>query len=407
MRILILTQHFTPEITAAVNRLHPFAELLAARGNEVRVLSAVPNHPQGVIQDGFRGKVSARRQLDGFEVRHVWVWTSPKKSVARRLGFYASFAAMATLAGSLMRRPDVILASSPPLPVAAAARAVAVRHRVPWVMDVRDLWPEVAVVLGELTNKRMIDAANRLERQLYASAAAIVTVTDSFADDIAARTEDRSKISVVRNGTTQAWLDAAGIEARRAELGMPEERFVWTYAGNVGIAQGLEAAIDAAARLDEGFQLLVIGGGPMLESMKRRAEALPAGRVVFRDLMEPALAARYLRASDASLVPLASRPELAGFVPSKLYDCCAVGRPVILAAAGEARQLAEAASAAYLVPPGDAGALAAALRTLRDDAGLRQRLSDGGRAFAAEYLRERQIEGLETVLRDAANHRTG
>ncbi|MGH2980615.1 MAG: glycosyltransferase, partial [Solirubrobacterales bacterium] len=159
--------------------------------------------------------------------------------------------------------------------------------------------------------------------------------------------------------------------------------------------------VQAAALLDDRFQLRIVGRGPRLEVVKELAEGLPPGRVVFGDLVEPELAARYLRASDATLVPLAPRPELAKFVPSKLFDCCAVGRPVILAAAGEARQLADAAGAVRAVPPGDAEALARAVRELRDDPAAADRLGERGTSFAAEHLRERQIERLEQVLRDA------
>jgi glycosyltransferase involved in cell wall biosynthesis len=402
MRVLILTQHFTPEITAARSRLHPIAELLAERGNDVEVLTAVPNHPEGVIQSEFRGSIVARREFDGFQVRYVWVKVSPQKTTRNRLMLYGSYAVMATLAGFTSHRPDVILASSPPLPVAAAARVVALRHRVPWVMDVRDLWPEVAVVLGELTNPLMIRASERLERSLYSSAAAIVTVTDAFRRDIAAKIGDDSKISLVRNGTTPMWLETGAFEVDRAKLGLPTDRFLWTYAGNVGIAQGLETAIDAAAELDDGYQLMIIGSGPTLDRIKKRAEGLPPGRVVFHGLVQPAGAARFLRASDATLVPLAARAEMAKVIPSKLFDCCAVGRPVILAADGEARDLGVEAEAVYPVPPGDSGALAAAVRTLKGDAALRERLSQQGMAFAAEYVREGQIERLEQILRDAA-----
>src|SRR4051794_5123930 len=121
MRILILTQHFAPEITAARSRLQPFAELLAAAGHEVQVLTAVPNHPEGVIQEEYRGKRVIDREMDGYRVRYVWVSASPQKTMRTRLKLYGSFAAMATLGGMTLERPDVILATSPPLPVAAAA----------------------------------------------------------------------------------------------------------------------------------------------------------------------------------------------------------------------------------------------------------------------------------------------
>jgi glycosyltransferase involved in cell wall biosynthesis len=398
MRVLILTQHFTPEITAARARLHPIAELLAKRGHDVEVLTAMPNHPEGIIADEFRGRLLARREMSGFGVRYLWVKTSPRKTFSTRLMFYGSYACMASLAGFASRRPDVVFASSPPLPVAAAAKAVARRHRVPWVMDVRDIWPEVAVVLGELRSGWMIGAAERLARNLYRSAAAIVTVTDAFRAEIAAETGEGAKITVIRNGTTPLWLEAGETETDRTGLGLPDDRFVWTYAGNVGIAQGLETAIDAAGLLGEDFQLRVIGAGPKLDEVRQRAERLPAGKVVFHGLMQPPDAARHLRASDANLVPLGSAPALEKFVPSKLFDCCAVGRPVVLAAQGESRELAAPAGAVYPVAPGKPEQLAEALLELRADARLRARLSQAGRAFATEHLRERQVERLEHVL---------
>lgn len=403
MRILILTQHFTPEVTAARSRLHPIAELLARGGDEVEVICEVPSHPEGVVQQGYRRRAVVKRELDGFQVRHVWVRASPAKTTASRLLFYGTYAVMGTVVGSLRRRPDVVLCSSPPLPAAAAAALVAARHRVPWVFDVRDPWPEAAVALGELTNPRMIRVAERLERRLYVSAAAIVTVTEPFRADIAAKADDPAKITVIPNGTTPMWLEAGEAEVDRAALDLPEDRFVWTYAGNVGIAQGLEAAIEAADQLGDGFQLMVIGEGPLLGRLRERAKALAPGQVVFRDLMQPAEAARHLRASDASLVPLGAQPELAKFVPSKLFDCCALGRPVIVAAAGEAPRLVAESEAALTVPPEDAAALAAAVRRLRDEPELGARLGERGREFAAGYLRERQVDRLREVLRAVTN----
>lgn len=401
MRILLLSQYFTPEVTAARARLHPFAALLAERGHDVEVICEVPNHPDGVVRDEFRGKLTTRRELDGFGVRYVWVKTSPVKTTKTRLLFYGSYAAAATVAGFAARRPDVVFVSSPPLPAAVAAAAVAARHRVPWVMDVRDPWPEAAVALGELSNPRVIAALERLERRLYASARRIVTVTEPFRADIAGKAGSEEKITVIPNGTTQAWLDAGELDVSRAELDMPEDRFVWTYAGNVGIAQGMGAAIEAAERLGEGFQLQIVGQGPMLGQVKEMASRLPEGRVVFRGLVEPEVAARYLRASDASLVPLGAQPELAKFVPSKLFDCCAVGRPVILSAAGEPARLAAEAEAALAIPPEDPDALAEALRRLAGDGGLRESLAGRGRDFAGRYLRDRQVETLEGVLAGA------
>jgi glycosyltransferase involved in cell wall biosynthesis len=409
MRILLVTQYFTPEVTAARVRLHAFAQGLAERGHEVEVVCELPNHPEGVVQEGYRRRAVVHREFDGFRVSYVYVSASPKKTFARRLALYGSFAVSATVAGSAMRRPDVIFASSPPLPVAAAAAAIATRHRVPWVFDVRDLWPEAAVVLGELSNERAIRAAERLEHRLYRSAAAITTVTASFKARIAEHLDDDAKIHLIPNGTTRAWLAAGEAEPDRAGCGIAPDRFAWLYAGNLGIAQGLETAIDAAAELGDGFELTLLGAGPLRTELESRAAALPAGSVRFRDPVQPDVAARSMRAADALLVPLADRPELAQFVPSKLFDCAAVGRPVIVASRGEAPRIASEAEAALVVEPGDSAALAAAVRRLRDDPELRERLSEAGKRLAARYLREDQVVELDAILTEVVgtNARNG
>jgi len=399
VRILIFTQFFPPEIGATQTRLETFAKGLAQRGHEIEVICEVPNHPKGVVHQGFAGRPVVRRRADGYRALHVWVYTTPTKTTRTRLAFYGSYAAMATVVGAARARPDVILASSPPLPVAAAAAAVAARHRVPWVMDVRDLWPAAAVALGELSNPRLLHMAKKLERWLYESASAVTVVTEPFRDAVAASVRTDKPIHLLPNGTTRFWLEAGSRTPDRSELALPRDRFLWTYAGNVGAAQGLEAAVDAAGRLDERFCLLILGDGAARESLERRAGSLREGSVLFRDQVPPDVARDHLRASDALLVPLADDPILEAFVPSKLFDCCATGRPVIVAAQGEPQRLASAYDAAMPVPAGDPGALSGVLETLYSDKNLRQRLGENGRSFAGLNLREESTRILEEVLR--------
>lgn len=403
MRVLVFSQYFAPEVTASRVRVQAFAQGLAERGHEVEVICEVPNHPDGVVHRGYGDALLVdRRQLDGYEVAYVRVRTSAVKSTRNRLLLYGTYAASAAIVGIGSRRPDVILASSPPLPVGAAAALVAKRHRVPWVFDVRDLWPEAAVVLGELRGNRTIAAAERLERRLYRSAAAIITVTRPFVEVIAAQV-DRRKVNLLANGTTRLWMDAGAAEADRRGAAFPDDVFTWMYAGNLGIAQGLATAIEAARLLGDGFRLVLLGGGPQKEKLVAASAALAPGAVEFRDTVQPAEAARQLRAADALLVSLDAQPELAKFVPSKLFDYCALGRPVIVAASGEAPRLASEAEAAITVAPGDSRALADAVRGLRDEPAVGERLGRAGRTFAAGHLRENQIAQLEDLLARAAS----
>jgi glycosyltransferase involved in cell wall biosynthesis len=397
MRVLLFTQYYRPEITAAAMRTEAFVDGLLARGHDVEVICEVPSHPQGVIEPAFRGRTVFRSKEGGARVRRVWVYARPSKSAASRIANYASYAGMAAAVGFRAPRPDVVLASSPPLPVGAAAAAVARRFGVPWVLDVRDLWPDIAVVLGQLPEGPPLELARRLERGLYRSASRITAVTEPFKAHIEANGGE-GKVSVIYNGTSPLYLDAGRTDPDRARLDIPADRFVLTYAGNLGIAQGLEAAVEAAGELGDDFQLLLVGDGPRRPALEEMAARLPAGRVQFRDLVPPEQAARLMRGSDALLVPLAANPELRAYVPSKLFDACAIGRPVIVATGGEPERLVSEHDAAICVPPEDAESLVEEIGRLRGDPELAERLSRQAVLFASDHLRESGVDQLEEIL---------
>ncbi len=399
MRVLILSQHFPPEVTASRFRVEAFTRALIEDGHDVHVVCAVPNHPLGVIDAAFRGRLIARKRRGRLRVTYVWVSTKQTKSFLSRLANYASYAFMSTLVGVLDERPDVVLATSPPLPVGAAGVAVAARHRVPWVFDARDLWPKAAVVLGELNGERAIQAAELLERWLYSEADLIVTVTEPFRRHIQSLAPPETPVELLPNGTTQRWLEAGEGEPDRAALGIPQDRFVLAYAGNLGLYHALDVAIEAAELLDDSFELLLIGHGPLRSQLERRAAELPPGRVRFAGLMAPEDAAKHLRAADALLVSL--HASLTDVLSSKLFDYCAIGRPVIVAAAGETRRVVEEADAAYVVPPESPAEIAGAVRALRADPELQARLAASGRHLATEYLRERQASRMISLLESA------
>jgi colanic acid biosynthesis glycosyl transferase WcaI len=401
MRVLVLTQHFTPEVTAGSFRVAAFASGLVAAGHRVEVICPVPNHPKGVIERGYGERRIDRRSVAGVDVRYVRVAVAPEKTFRTRLSYYGSYAASATALGAVGGHPDVILASSPPLTVTAAGGLVGARHRTPLVADIRDLWPDAAIDLGELqADSRATSAMRRMERWVYARAAAIVTANDAFRDRIRARAPSTARIEVIPNGTTREWLDVGESEVPRATVGLGDE-FVWAYAGNIGLAHGLEHAADAAGLLGREYRLLVIGEGPRRAELERRAAEGGPHSIELRGLMPPRDAARHLRAADALLV--SERQEAT--VSAKLYDVCALGRPVVAACRGELRRVIEREEIALVVDHGDPAALADAVRRLRGDPELGARLGNHARAFARANLRERHAERLVQVVESVASRR--
>lgn len=399
MRILLVSQYFAPERTAAPLRLAPLAAGLARLGHDVQVVCELPSHPEGAVYPGFRGRPIRRRTVDGYRVTHVWSWPSRSRRAIFRLRSYATFGATGTLAAISSRKPDVVFASSPPLSLGLAGEIAARRFRVPWVLDVRDLWPDVAVAAGQ-GSRRAVRIAGRLERHLYAGAAAITVPTEAMRAEVGRRSAPE-KVHVLANGASELALAAGDVEVRRADVGLAEGRFVWTYAGNVGLTQGLDTAVQAAGLLGDGFRLLIVGDGASRRRLEAMAADIQPGSVEFLDPVDVEVAVRIMRASDALLVSLAEGEAVARTMPVKLYDACAVGRPVIVAAPGEPARVASAEGVGPVVRPGDARALAEAVRVLAEEPARAEQYGAAGRGFAKRNTRESQVASLEAILTSA------
>ncbi|HMN97897.1 MAG TPA: glycosyltransferase family 4 protein [Miltoncostaeaceae bacterium] len=382
MRILLVTQHFSPEITSCALRMDAFTEAWREEGHDVTVLTAVPNHPEGVIHQGYRGRPVVRERRGSADVVRTWVRTSPGKGAVARLMTYGSFAAMATTVGALrVPRPDIVVATTPPPMAGVAGAALATRYRVPFVLDVRDLWPDAAIAMGELAPGRAASALQALVQWLYRRADLVVAATEGFAEEIGHGAE------VIPNGCdprVAALPDDAG-EAIRHRLGL-EDRFVVGFVGNHGVCEGLEEVVDAAGLLgaDSGVHLLMVGDGPRRDELIARANATQARNVTFHPPVSVDEVGSFIRASDVLIVPLRNDPHFSTRFPAKLFDAWACGRPVLVGWDGDARRLAEGIAAGSFAPSGRPEALAAEMIRLRD--------------LGPDVLRERGRNGRAWVL---------
>jgi glycosyltransferase involved in cell wall biosynthesis len=297
-------------------------------------------------------------------------------------------------------RPDVVFTSSPPLPGALTVAAAARLRHIPYVLDVRDLWPAAAEALGELSNQRLITAFEHAERWLYRHAVTVTATTNPFCAHIDARSVPGRAVHLP-NGALDELLDVQPAEGR------PPQPFTIGYAGNFGIAQGLGIVLDAAEALrDRPVRFRLIGDGPIkAEFVAERDRRDLAGIVETRASIPTAEIGAMLVDCDALLVPLRDHPLLRDFIPSKLYDAMALGRPALVAAAGEPHDLVESAGAGLAVAPEDGPGLAAAIERLRTDPDGARAMGDAGRLAARDLVRSRQVERLETVLIAAAGSR--
>ena len=405
MRVLFLSQYFPPECGATQSRTWEMARGLVRGGHTVTVVTEVPNHPAGVVRPEFRRSLWRRRTEDGVDVLHLWVATSPVKSRARRLSFYGTYALGATLAGLALRgRYDVLYATSPPLTTGAAALILSRLRGLPLVFEVRDLWPESAVALGELTSPAAVRWATRLEEACYRRARRVVVVTQGIKDALLARNLPPEKVVLIPNGasTTLHHFSAEGRERVRRELGA-ETAFLVVYAGLFGVAQGLDVVLEAARALGDrpDIRFVLMGEGPEKALLQDRVREFGLTRVRLMAERPCEQIHAVLSAADAVVVPLRDLPVFRGAVPSKIFDAWACRRPVLLAAEGEGAALVREVGGGVCVPPENPNALAEAVLALKDDAAGRAAMGAQGYSYTvANRSRESQADRLRSLLEE-------
>ncbi len=406
MRILYLSQYFPPEVGATQTRAYEMAQGLLRAGHQVTVLAEVPNHPEGVIRPEYRGKLWTHEPLEGIDVIRVWVKTAPAKTFRTRMAFYLSYMLNAMLAGLLLAhgRYDAIYATSPPLFVGAAALALSYLRRIPLIFEVRDLWPESAVALGELHNARFIRWATKLEEACYRRARRIVVVTEGMRARLLERGIPAEKLALIANGANTELFQPQPEAGRqiRAALGL-EGKFLIVYAGIHGIAQGLETALHAADQLrtDPHVHFLFIGEGPRKADLLRLRTALDLANVTMLEAQPRESIPAYLSAADVALVPLRRLELFKSAMPSKIFDAWACACPVLMSIDGEARTVLERAQGGIYFPPEDVNALVTAINQLLEDPAACQRFGEHGRRFVeAHYSRQAQARALAQMLEE-------
>ncbi len=405
MRILYLSQYFPPEVGATQTRAYEMARGLVQAGHQVTMVTEVPNHPSGIIPPAYRGKWFERSTLDGIDVLRVWVKASPVKSFRSRMAFYLTYMADGALVGALKARGpfDVVFATSPPLFVGGAGLALHWLKRTPFVFEVRDLWPESAVALGELHNPRAIALATRLEELCYNRASRIVVVTEGIRQRLLARGLPVEKLALIPNGANTDLFQpqpALGADFRR-QHGLQPDDLVVVYAGIHGIAQGLETVLHAAQQLRDqpAVRFVMVGEGPVKPDLQRlRADLGLENVTLLPEQPRPSMPA-VLSAADVALVPLRKVELFEHAVPSKLFDAWACACPVLLSIDGEARRVLEAANGGLFVPPEDPAALARAISQVAQLPDRGRSLGANGRRFTEEhYSRQAQARQLERLL---------
>jgi hypothetical protein len=391
MRVLILTHHYPPEIGAPQTRLSGTARFLREHGHDVVVVTAMPSYPTGVVPPAYRRRPRLSERIDGVHVERTWTFARPGSSIGLRLANQLSFTASALAALPAVGRCDVILVESPPLFLGFTGALFSAALRAPMVLHVSDLWPAVPIELGALTNPWAIRAARLFERGVYWASTRLIVVTERWRDQLAADGVPPEKIDLVTNGVDATSLDPAAPEAAqereavRAGLRV-QDKAVVACVGTVSYVYGYDTILDAASLLasDPRVQLLIVGDG----SQKQQVSQLVAERGLSNVTLLPGQPHSQIRgllaAADISVSALLPMPVTRGQLPVRILEAMAMARPVVLSGEGVASRLISESGAGVAVPPSDAPALAATIRSLASDPDRRARLGAAGRATILE-----------------------
>jgi glycosyltransferase involved in cell wall biosynthesis len=405
MRILVVSHYFPPETGAPQARLSALAAAWAAAGDEVTVLTGMPNHPTGVVPPEYRRAIRRRERRDGYRVVRTWLYATPNEGVARKTLSHLSFMITSVLLGwRASGRADTVVVSSPTFFSIAAAWLLARLKRARLIVEVRDLWPAIFVELGVLTSRRLIRLLERLELAAYAAADEVVVVSDGFRAHLIGRGVPAAKVHTIRNGVTVGSFDPATPPDPylRAGLGARPDECLVLYAGTHGISQGLPEAAEAAIRLTgRPVHLAFVGAGADKPRLEHRVTELGLANVTLAKAIPAELMPALLASADILLVTLRDVPLFATFIPSKMFEYLAAGRAVIGAVAGEAAQILHEAGA-VVVPPGDSAALAKAIAALAADPLKRVVMAAQGRAYVERFFDRAELARQYRKILDGA-----
>jgi glycosyltransferase involved in cell wall biosynthesis len=372
MHILFLTDNFPPEVNAPASRTFEHCREWVKQGQRVTVITCAPNFPKGKVFAGYRNLPWQSERMEGIRVIRVWSYISANNGFARRILDYVSFMCTAFIAALLVRRVDVVIGTSPQFFTVCATWYVAACKRVPWVFELRDLWPDSIKAVGAMRESAAIRLLHRLEMLLYRKATRIVTVTHAFRQLLIERGIDGSKIRVVTNGVDLSRFapqakDAALVEA----LGL-QGRFVVGYIGTHGMAHALETVLDAAELLQSSagasnVLFLFLGDGARKAGLVARAKQQGLRNVLFLDTVRKEEVARYWSLLDVSVIHLRKTELFSTVIPSKLFECMGMGIPVLHGLSGESADIVKREDVGEVFESENAKQLADGVLRMRDD----------------------------------------
>lgn len=406
MHILFLTDNFPPEGNAPASRTYEHAREWVKLGHKVTIITGVPNFPEGKVYDGYKNRWYSKESLDGIEVRRVKTYITANEGFLKRILDFMSFMVMGFLAGLFVKKPDVIIGTSPQFFTAVGAWALAAVRFRPFVFELRDIWPASITTVGAMKKGTIIKLLEYLEVFLYKRAALIISVTESFKAELISLGIDKSKIKIVLNGVDinryRPFSDKDEEFSSRHDL---QDKFVVGYIGTHGMAHGLENVVKAAEKLKANNEIVFIfvGGGSERQNIEKLVKDKKLNNIRMLEKQPKENMPAIWSLCDLSLVPLIDKPLFKTVIPSKIFECMGMGLPILMSAPkGEATEIVNKTNSGYWVEPESSSKLAEEILKIKNSSSEYESKVQSCLVSANDYSRAsqavRMIDYLEAEL---------
>ena len=406
MNILFLTDNFPPESNAPANRTYEHCVEWINKGAEVTVITCVPNFPKGKVFAGFKNKIYQEEKMDGIRVIRVWSYMSGNAGVLRRTLDYVSYGVMAFFV-SLFIKTDVLIATTPQFFTAFFGWLAAFFKRKPWIMEVRDLWPESIIAVDAIKQNRIINFLEKVELFLYRQATRIVVVTDAFKENISDRGISKEKIDIIKNGVIlKQYPVLPKSEAILNQYNL-KDKFIVGYLGTHGLAHKLDFILECAKEVsDPDIHFVFVGNGAKREELLEQKKRLNLENVSLLPSVTKEETKNFISIFDVSLVNLRKSKTFRTVIPSKLFENAAMGKPILLGLEGESKKIIEDFQAGICFEPENKFDFASKLLTLKEDKAAFTFYKDGAlkmaRAFDRRLFALRMFEIIKNVTFDSS-----
>lgn len=388
MRILFLTDNFPPESNAPANRTYEHCQEWLKYGAEITVITCAPNFPVGKVFGGYKNKLWQEEIKDGIRVIRVWSYIAANKGVVRRTLDYISYGFTSFLA-SLFIKTDIIIATSPQMFTAVGGRFAALFKRKPWIMEVRDIWPESIRAVQAANDGVVYKLLEKLEYYLYKNATKIIVVTDSFKDNLIGKKVSPLKIDIVKNGVVLDNYKVCEKSLPLLQILGLENKFIVGYIGTHGLAHKLDFILDCAKKVtDKSVHFLFIGEGAERENLLLQKEALKLENVTFLRGVRKKEVAEYISIIDVSLVNLRKSDTFKTVIPSKMFENAAMGKPILLGIEGESKSIIKQYDAGICYEPENELDFLNKLTLIKKDKELYRHLQSGCLVLSKQFNRK-------------------